>query len=259
VAAQEVVVVAAVDLVRRVTRRFGVDVVRYRKVPPDFTRDDAALLKLVRGYTMTSPERIYALVQAVRWLVDERVPGEFVECGVWRGGSMMAVAKALREAGVDDRELYLFDTFEGMTAPTAADRDFRGRRADVTFRRSRRSANSSDWCRATLDEVRANLARTGYPPHRLHYVKGSVEDTVPDAAPDRIALLRLDTDWYESTKHELVHLWPRLVPGGVCIIDDYGYWKGSRQAVDEYLAEHGIRVLMHRLDHTGRLIVKPGP
>jgi hypothetical protein len=259
VAAQEVVVVAAVDLVRRVTRRFGVDVVRYRTVPPDFTPDDAALLRLVRGYTMTSPERIYGLVQAVRWLVDERVPGAFVECGVWRGGSMMAAAKALREAGADDRELYLFDTFEGMTAPTAADRDFRGRRADVTFRRSRRGENSSDWCRATLDEVQSNLARTGYPPHRLHYVKGSVEQTVPDAAPDRIALLRLDTDWYESTRHELVHLWPRLVPGGVCIIDDYGYWKGSRQAVDEYLAEQGIRVLMHRLDHTGRLIVKPGP
>jgi O-methyltransferase len=254
--AQEVFGMAAIDRVRRVTRRFGVDVVRYRAVPPDFARDEAALVRLVRPFTMTSPERIYALVHAVRWLIDERVAGAFVECGVWRGGSMMAVAKALREAGVDDRELYLFDTFEGMTAPTAADRDFRGRQAEVTFQRTRRGTNSSDWCRAGLAEVQANLARTKYPPHRLHYVKGSVEETVPDAAPDRIALLRLDTDWYESTKHELVHLWPRLAPGGICIIDDYGHWKGSRQAVDEYLAEHGIRVLMHRLDHTGRLIVK---
>jgi len=248
--------VAVIDLVRRVTRRFSVDVVRYDAVPPDFAPDEAAIVDMVGPFTMTSPERIYALVHAVRWLTGERVAGAFVECGVWRGGSMMAVANALRKAGVTDRELYLFDTFEGMTAPTAADRDFRGRQAEETFQLTRRGANSSDWCRATLAEVQANLARTNYPPHRLHYVKGDVAETLPDAAPGRIALLRLDTDWYQSTKHELVHLWPRLVPGGICIIDDYGHWKGSRRAVDEFLAERGIRVLMHRLDQSGRLIVK---
>jgi hypothetical protein len=247
---------AAVDLVRRVTRRFGVDLVRYRTVPPDFPPADAALARSVRPYTMTSPERVYALVNAVRWLVDQKVGGAVVECGVWRGGSMMAVARALLEVGVDDRELYLFDTFEGMTAPTAEDRDFRGRRAVGRFEATRRGADSSDWCRATLPEVRANLARTGYPAKRLHYVKGKVEDTLPASAPAEIALLRLDTDWYASTRHELVHLWPRVVPGGVCIIDDYGYWAGSRQAVDEYFAEQGIRVLMHRVDATGRLVVK---
>ena len=84
-----------------------------------------------------------------------------------------------------------------------------------------------------------------------------VEETIPAQAPARIALLRLDTDWYVSTRHELEHLWPRLVSGGICIIDDYGHWSGSRQAVDEYLAEHDLQVLMHRLDYTGRLIVKP--
>lgn len=246
----------AVMLIRRLARRFGVDIVRYRTVPADFSPSDAALVAAVRRYTMTSPERVFALVNAVRWLVDEKVDGAFVECGVWRGGSMMAAARALLDAGAHDRELFLFDTFDGMTAPTAEDRDFRGRRALAKFRRTQRDANSSEWCRAALVEVRANLARTGYPSHLLHFVKGSVEQTLPEAAPDRIALLRLDTDWYASTKHELVHLWPRLVPGGVCIIDDYGYWAGSRQAVDEYFAEHGIRVLMHRLDDTGRLIVK---
>jgi hypothetical protein len=249
--------VAAIDRVRRVVRRFGVDVVRYRPVPPDFAPADAALARSVRPYTMTSPERVYALASAVRWLVGQRVGGAIVECGVWRGGSMMAVARTLLAAGVDDRELYLFDTFEGMTAPTEQDRDFRGRRAEGRFQRTRRGADSSDWCRAGLPEVRANLARTGYPAHRLHYVPGRVEDTLPGRAPDRVALLRLDTDWYASTKHELVHLWPRLVPGGVCILDDYGHWAGSRQAVDEYFDERDIRVLMHRLDHTGRLVVKP--
>jgi O-methyltransferase len=247
---------AAVDMVRRVTRRFGVDVVRFRAVPPDFTPEDAALVRSVRRFTMTSPERVFALVNAVRWLVRQQVGGAIVECGVWRGGSMMAVARTLLDAGVDDRDLYLFDTFEGMTAPTAADRDYRGRAAETRFLRTRRGPNSSDWCRATLAEVRANLTGTGYPTSRLHYVQGSVEDTLPGAAPAEIALLRLDTDWYVSTKHELVHLWPRLVPGGICIIDDYGHWAGSRQAVDEYFHEQGIRVLMHRVDTTGRLIIK---
>jgi O-methyltransferase len=247
---------AVVPQIRRLVRRFGIDIVRFQDIPTDFAPADAALVAFVRRYTMTSPERLFALVNAVRWLVDEKIDGAFVECGVWRGGSMMAAAQALLDAGTNDRELYLFDTFEGMTAPTAEDRDFRGRRALATFRRTQRDANSSDWCRTALPEVRANLARTGYPSHRLHFVKGSVEQTLPEAAPERIALLRLDTDWYASTKHELVHLWPRLAPGGVCIIDDYGHWAGSRQAVDEYFAEQGIQVLMHRLDYSGRLIVK---
>jgi hypothetical protein len=108
-----------------------------------------------------------------------------------------------------------------------------------------------------MDDVRANLALTGYPEQLIHLVPGMVEETIPDAAPATIALLRLDTDWYASTRHELVHLWPRLVSGGVCIIDDYGHWQGSRQAVDEYLAEQNLTVLMHRLDYSGRLIIKP--
>ena len=88
-------------------------------------------------------------------------------------------------------------------------------------------------------------------------VKGKVEDTLPGHAPDHIAVLRLDTDWYASTKHEMEHLYPRLARGGVLIIDDYGHWAGSRQAVDEYLAEHGIHLLLNRTDYTGRMALKP--
>lgn len=111
--------------------------------------------------------------------------------------------------------------------------------------------------------MQANLRRTAYDPARLHYVKGKVEDTIPSSpdgvqAPERIALLRLDTDWYESTRHEMVHLYPRLVPGGVLIIDDYGHWQGSRKAVDEYFAENGPPLLLNRIDDPGRLAVKTG-
>jgi O-methyltransferase len=243
---------------RRLPNRFGLDVVRYRPTPADFDAAETALVQAVRPYTMTSPERVVALSRAVDWIVAESIPGGFVECGVWRGGSMMTVARTLLKHGVTDRDLYLFDTFEGMTAPTSEDLDMSGRSSMPRFRRMQVTENSSTWCRATVDDVAQNMASTGYPADRVHLVQGRVEDTLPGAAPDHdIALLRLDTDWYESTRHELIHLWPRLVSGGICIADDYGYWAGHRKAIDEYLADNGIRVLMHRPDRPGRVFVKP--
>lgn len=109
-----------------------------------------------------------------------------------------------------------------------------------------------------MGEVSSNLARTDYPSERTHLVKGRVEDTVPSEAPERIAVLRLDTDWYESTRHEMEQLFPRLPPGGVLILDDYGHWQGSRRAVDEYLAAEGLHLLLQRIDYTGRIATKPG-
>jgi len=248
---------SAAGIARNVARRFGVDLVRHRKAPLDFRPDDVALLDRVRPFTMTSPERVYAAASAARYVAEAKIPGAIVECGVWRGGSSMAMALALLAAGVDDRDLYLFDTYEGMTAPTAEDKDFRGESAQVKFEQTKTSDDASDWCATGIDDVRTNVTSTGYPIERLHLVQGKVEETLPADAPDEIAVLRLDTDWYTSTKHELVHLWPRLVTGGVCIIDDYGHWEGCRQAVDEYFAEQGITVLMNRVDVTGRTIVKP--
>ena len=113
------------------------------------------------------------------------------------------------------------------------------------------------WCVASVESVRKNIVSTGYPESKIHLVKGKVEESVPLHAPERIALLRLDTDWYESTKHEMTHLYPRLVPNGVLIIDDYGHWQGAREAVDEYFAGQKFKPLLNRLDYTGRLIIKP--
>jgi O-methyltransferase len=110
---------------------------------------------------------------------------------------------------------------------------------------------------APLEQVKEVLLATGYPKNKIHFVPGKVEDTVPGSAPDAISLLRLDTDWYESTKHELVHLFPRLARAGVIIIDDYGHWRGSRQACDEYFAENRVPLLLNRIDYTGRIALKP--
>jgi hypothetical protein len=224
-------------------------------LPLDFDETDAELCRLVGPYTMTTPPRIYALRRAVEYVATRPVRGAVVECGVWRGGSMMAVALMLLRLGVTDRDLYLFDTFAGMTEPGEEDVKHTGERAaDVLAGASR---ESHDWAVAPIEQVREAVLGVGYPKDRIHFVQGRVEDTLPANAPAEIALLRLDTDWYSSTKHELVHLYPRLAPGGVLIIDDYAYWQGARRAVDEYIEENDLTLLLNRIDYTARIAVRP--
>jgi hypothetical protein len=223
--------------------------------PLDFEQTDIELYRRVDDYTMTTPPRVYALARAVEYVAAREIPGALVECGVWRGGSMMAAALTLLQLGVSDRDLYLFDTFAGMTAPTDEDVRRSGERAADLL--AVEGAESEVWAIASLEDVREAVLGVGYPAERIHFVKGPVEETLPASAPDKIALLRLDTDWYASTKHELVHLFPRLTRGGVLILDDYGYWQGARHAVDEYLAEHKVQLLLNRIDNTGRIALKP--
>jgi hypothetical protein len=240
--------------VKRLIRRSGFET--KRRLPPDLDQESIDIFDRVRPYTMTSPERAFALIQAVRYVVRANVPGSIVECGVWRGGSMMAVAYALQALGHADKDIYLFDTYEGMARPTAEDICHAGTRALMEFENRKTGKDSSEWCRASLEDVRSNLLGTGYDADRLKFVKGKVEETIPDSAPGQISILRLDTDWYESTRHELIHLYPRLAKGGVLIIDDYGYWRGCRKAVDEYFNETKTPILLNRVDHTGRIAVK---
>jgi hypothetical protein len=247
--------------VKRLARALGIKERRARRaesVPPDFDEQTACIFRAVAAYTMTSAERVEALVNAVRYIAANGVAGDIVECGVWRGGSSMAAALTLKELGDERRHLYLYDTFEGMSAPTEEDVTLDGVAAKGKFVERQLSEESSDWCRALLDDVRQNVASTGYPPDRLHFIKGKVEATLPASMPaGPIALLRLDTDWYESTRHELLHLYPRLVRGGVLIVDDYGHWAGARKAVDEYFSAHPPALLLNRIDYTARIAVKP--
>jgi len=227
-----------------------------KALPSDYDDEAKEIIRAVRPWTMTGPDKMYALIQAVRYVTRHRIPGDVVECGVWRGGSMQAVARTLLAAGDTTRDLHLFDTYEGMPPPT--DRDVR--RSDERTADELLAAESPDdskvWAVATLDDVQDGFSRVPYPSERVHFVQGKVEDTVPQFAPAHIALLRLDTDWYESTRHELEHLYPRLSPGGVLLLDDYGYWEGAREAVDEFLDESGERLLLMRMA-SGRLAVKP--
>lgn len=224
--------------------------------PPDFSPADIQIVEEVVPFTMTSPERIFALCRSVEYVVRCRIPGDLVECGVWRGGSMMAIAKTLMRLGDTSRSLYLFDTFEGMTPPGTVDRTFRGEAASDLLT-SQDRGTSWTWAYAPLEAVKEAIYRTGYDRRRIHFIRGKVEDTLPSRAPGEIAVLRLDTDWYESTYHELIHLYPRISPGGVMIVDDYGHWEGARRAVDQYIAENEVEILLNRIDYTGRVGVKP--
>lgn len=220
----------------------------------DLSEADRAIVRRVTPYTMTGLERRASLIGAVDHIVRHRIEGDIVECGVWRGGSMMTVALALMARGDTSRHLYLYDTFEGMSEPTAADKALSGESAQAQLERTTR--DHPLWAVAGFEDVQANLASTGYPAERIHYVRGKVEDTIPRTLPQRIALLRLDTDWYESTRHELQHLYPLLARHGMLLIDDYGHWQGARQAVDEYFANAAEPVFLHRVDYTARLVIK---
>jgi O-methyltransferase len=236
--------------VSTVLRRYGYEIRSVVKPPGDF---DAAALPIIeksRPFTMTRLESIYSVVQSIRYIESAKIPGAVIECGVYMGGCTLAATLTLESLGSFGRDVFLYDTFEGMTPPTAED----GEVAKQLYLMDGTPASIA--CRSPLEQVQKTMAVSRYPENKLHYVQGRVEDTLPERAPEQIAFLRLDTDWYQSTKHELVHLFPRLAPGGVLIIDDYGHWEGSRRACDEYFAEHQTPILLQRIDPGVRCAIK---
>jgi hypothetical protein len=239
---------------RKTAARFEPATKAKTALPRDYDDEAVRTIAAVQPWTMTSPEKLNALILAVRHVAKHKIPGDIVECGVWRGGSMQATALTLLAADDTSRELYLFDTFEGMPPPTEEDLRHDGKSAADLLAGNART--SGVWAVASLADVQDGMAHVAYPQDQIHFVPGMVEDTVPDQAPEQIAVLRLDTDWSASTKHELEMLYPRLVSGGVLLIDDYGWWQGSRKAVDEYLEETGEQLLLLRMAE-GRIAVKP--
>lgn len=243
-------------LARLVKRPRLEPVADHRKAEPPVDTDahTRRVIEAVAEFTLTPHARIISLVDAVRHVSRNKIAGAFVECGVWRGGSMMAIAMTLVEQGDTDRDLYLFDTFTAMPASGPEDYLANGQKVvDL----SDGDEVPAAYAFIPLESVKAAMASTGYPVERMHFVPGMVEETIPSSAPGAIALCRLDTDYYASTKHELEHLYPRITSGGALIIDDYGHFLGAKQAVDEYFPDPATRPFMHRVDYSARLLLKP--
>jgi O-methyltransferase len=199
----------------------------------------AAAMFRARRYTMTTPVRCRQLWDSCKSVLDRKVPGCFVECGVWKGGCSAIMALAIKNAG-QERHLHLFDSFEGLPEPTEKD----GEHAAIfSGGRNQGTLATVNQCRAGLDEVRdLILEKIKAPKELAHFHAGWFQNTIPVDAGQLgpIALLRLDGDWYDSTRICLEHLYPHLSPGGMVILDDYHYWEGCRKATDEYRQQHGI-------------------
>lgn len=228
----------------------------------------SAAIAKVRAYTMLPPERLITLYQQAAHCEKTGLPGAFVECGVWKGGSVAVMALANLERGAARRDVHLFDAFTDICEPDQAvdgERAVRevkawgkgggvdGKLAPVTgFYDAMGGAGTLDGNKRLLEGV------AGYPAERLHYHVGWFQETLPkDAAGiPEIAILRLDGDWYASTKVCLEHLYDKVVGGGFVIVDDYGAYDGCRKAVDEFRRDRGITAYLHHIDGEARYWIK---
>ena len=241
--------------VKQVIRATGFDLVRYPPAEPppslplDFSEEDIDLYRKVKPFTLGEPIAVQTTATIVEYIVKGAIPGAIVECGVWRGGMMMAAASTLLKLGDTSRDIFLYDTFEGMPEPTEADVNFWGEPPfEVTEEGRSIGAKSLE---ASLEYVKSALYSVGYPREKIHFIKGRIEETIPETVPETISFLRLDTCFYESTHHELVHFFPRLSWRGVLHIDDYGLWQGCRQAVNEYMQEAKLNLFFARIGRHG--------
>lgn len=229
-------------------------------MPVEFEKRDIKIFNYVinNQLTMVSAERLIATIQACKYVVLNEIPGDFVECGVWRGGNSIA-AKLLFEAYGSNKKVILMDTFAGMTEPTELDETTRHKiSAKKRFQKEQEESHNG-WCYASLEEVKENFTKAGAGPVGVEYIVGDITEILltTKSLPSKISILRLDTDWYESTKSEMEVLYPLLTSGGVLIVDDYGHWNGARKAIEEYFNNTAVKSpLLQYTDYTGRMGIK---
>ena len=222
--------------------------------PVEATKEEKEIIKLSDKYSMTGSIRMWVLLQAVKKVIKNKIEGDIVECGVWKGGNLILCQKYLNLQNVNIK-IHGFDNFEGMVKPKEVDADYRNVPASEMHSLFKKDKNKNSWAYCSLEDINKNINET-VPKHNIKLIKGIVEKTLlePKNLPDKISILRLDTDFYESTKIELEILYPKLVSGGFLIIDDYGHFKGCRKAVDEYFKDD--LPYLHYVDYSCRVIIK---
>lgn len=191
------------------------------------------------GYTMTTTRRGRTLHRLAADVAARRVPGDMVDCGVWNGGSTV-----LLSAGAPGRDVWAFDSFEGLPEPGPLD--------------GVESQGFQGECHGAEELLREAISRFAHP-ERLRVQRGWFDETFPEAAPEieAVSLLHCDGDWYESVKLTLETFYPKLSSGGYVVIDDYGHWIGARRATDEFREHHKIDAPLIRIDYTGHYWQKP--
>lgn len=245
------------DIIKKILKTNGYSLVNDNQKIVELTNKDDELIKLIQDYSMTPKIRIFNLLQSLRYIKQKKIIGDYVECGVWKGGSILLFKKFIENEDKESKKkIYAFDTFEGMTRPSNEDYDLDSNIKAAELLNNDKSKISNLWGVCSLEEVKSNLKRNLKNINNIFFIKGNVEKTLmnKENLPEKISILRLDTDWYTSTKKELEVLYEKVSSGGVIIIDDYGHWGGSKKAVDEFFLNK--YVWMHYVDYACRLIIK---
>lgn len=222
----------------------------------EIEENDANFLKKINKYTMCTPANHWAIIQAMNHIKKNGIKGDLVECGVYKGGNIILFDYLNKKFSLN-KQIYAFDTFEGMSEPGDHDIDLKNKSAKLT--KNNYEDHNIKWCYSSLDEVKKNIVKfNSHISNNFKFIKGDVIKTLNNKnnLPEKISLLRLDTDFYESTKKELEILYPKLEKNGVLIIDDYGHWQGAKKAVDEYFNTKNNFHWFHRIDYASRLFIK---
>tara|TARA_E500000178_G_C16992251_1_gene741407 strand:+ start:122 stop:838 length:717 start_codon:yes stop_codon:yes gene_type:complete len=232
---------------------FEIKKINKQKIVEEISNEYHGLIKLCQNYSMTTYERMWSLIQSCNYVFEKNISGDFVECGVWKGGNIILM-KEMMKKNQNFKKIFCYDTFEGMPRPSKEDAKYNGKDALNIF--NEHKEKNKGFCSSPLEEVKENIIRSSGNIDDILFIEGMVEKTLLDESnlPEKISILRLDTDFYESTKIEMEILFPRLVNNGILIIDDYGFWKGAKQAIDEYFKDK--KPFLIRIDHSCRLLIK---
>ena len=245
------------NIINKIIKNSGFEIINKNQKIVEMTPYDEKLIKLAGQYSMTPQIRMFTLLQSLRYLKSKNIVGDYVECGVWKGGNLILFKKFLEDENISNNKkikICAYDTFEGMTEPDRNDLALNNNeKASLLLKKSKK--NTHIWGICSLSEVKKNLCKLTNIDN-INFIKGPVEETLEDESnlPEKISLLRLDTDWYSSTKKELEKLYDRVLSGGVIIVDDYGHWGGSKKATDEFFSDKFV--WMHYVDYACRVIIK---
>ena len=245
------------NIIKKLIFSLGYSLINKNQKIIELTSDQKKIINLVKNYSMTPEIRIYTLMKALEYIDHKKILGDFVECGVWKGGNILLFKKHMELSNNNNnRKIYAYDTFEGMTEPDENDFDLENNLSAEILMNKDKDKKTNIWGVSSLEEVKKNIYSNFKNIDDINFIKGPVEETLSlqKNISEKISLLRLDTDWYSSTKKELEILYNKVSPGGIIIIDDYGHWGGSKKAVDEFFLDK--YVWMHYVDYACRLIIK---